>query len=146
MVIMLAAMKNWYSLTQRPDPVAQLTSDQLQTYKVPVIGGKDCAKVSQTPTHGSTFSIGSSIKVKALHTPCHTQDSICYLFEDGTDRAVFTGDTLFIGGCGRFFEGNAEEMHTALNKTLSALPDDTRVFVSRLSSREYPEPLPLITD
>lgn len=33
-------------------------------------------------------------------------------------------------GCGRFFEGNGEEMHKALNVTLGALPDDTRVFVS----------------
>lgn len=32
-------------------------------------------------------------------------------------------------GCGRFFEGNAQEMHTALNKTLAALPDDTKVYV-----------------
>ncbi|KXT18543.1 hypothetical protein AC579_2276 [Pseudocercospora musae] len=100
----------------------------LKTYPIPIIGGKDCAKVTKTPNHGETFTIGEGIKVKALHTPCHTQDSICYLFEDGNDRAVFTGDTLFIGGCGRFFEGTAEEMDTALNKTLAALPDDTRVF------------------
>lgn len=33
-------------------------------------------------------------------------------------------------GCGRFFEGTAEEMHTALNKTLAAVPDDTKVYVS----------------
>ncbi len=33
-------------------------------------------------------------------------------------------------GCGRFFEGTAEEMHTALNKTLAAIPDDTFVYVS----------------
>ncbi len=32
-------------------------------------------------------------------------------------------------GCGRFFEGTAEEMHTALNKTLASLPDDTKVYV-----------------
>lgn len=64
----------------------------------------------------------------ALHTPCHTQDHICYYFEDGADRAVFTGDTLFIGGCGRFFEGTPKEMHKALNETLAALPDDTKVF------------------
>ena len=32
-------------------------------------------------------------------------------------------------GCGRFFEGTAEEMNTALNKTLAALPDDTKVYV-----------------
>ena len=70
---------------------------QLQTYPVPVVGGKDCAKVSKTPKNGETFSVGS-IKVRALYTPCHTQDSICFFFEDGDDRAVFTGDTLFIGG------------------------------------------------
>ncbi|KAI9709556.1 MAG: Cytoplasmic glyoxalase II [Bogoriella megaspora] len=99
-------------------------SSILQTHQ----RGKDCAKVTTTPKHGETFSVGDNIKVKALHTPCHTQDSICYLFEDGNDRAVFTGDTLFIGGCGRFFEGTAQEMHTALNTTLAALPDDTKVF------------------
>ena len=33
-------------------------------------------------------------------------------------------------GCGRFFEGTPAEMHTALNKTLSALPNDTKVYVS----------------
>lgn len=75
-----------------------LTLQQLKTYSVPIVGGKDCAKVSKTPSHGETFTIGDNIKVKALHTPCHTQDSICYLMEDGNDRAVFTGDTLFIGG------------------------------------------------
>ncbi|CRL27639.1 Beta-lactamase-like [Penicillium camemberti] len=68
------------------------------------------------------------IGVKALHTPCHTQDSVCYYMQDGDQRVVFTGDTLFIGGCGRFFEGNAKEMHKALNETLAALPDDTKVY------------------
>ncbi|EME47477.1 hypothetical protein DOTSEDRAFT_69419 [Dothistroma septosporum NZE10] len=102
--------------------------EMLKTYPLPIIGGKDCSKVTKTPSHGETFTIGENIKVKALHTPCHTQDSICYLFEDGNDKAVFTGDTLFIGGCGRFFEGTAEEMDAALNKTLGALPHDTKVF------------------
>ncbi|KAK3325493.1 beta-lactamase-like protein [Apodospora peruviana] len=92
-----------------------------------VIGGKDCQKVTRTPTHGEGFKIGS-IAVKALHTPCHTQDSICYFMQDGDDKVVFTGDTLFHGGCGKFFEGNGEEMHKALNVTLASLPDDTRVF------------------
>lgn len=48
--------------------------------------------------------------------------------EDNTGRVVFTGDTLFHGGCGKFFEGTAEEMNKALNKTLAALPDDTVVY------------------
>ncbi|SPQ21867.1 82f018fe-225d-405f-a7d0-463ef7e0e44b [Thermothielavioides terrestris] len=92
-----------------------------------VIGGKDCQKVTKTPKHGETFNLGS-IAVKALHTPCHTQDSICFFMQDGDDKVVFTGDTLFHGGCGKFFEGTGEEMHKALNVTLGSLPDDTRVF------------------
>ncbi|KAL9638535.1 MAG: hypothetical protein Q9164_001489 [Protoblastenia rupestris] len=97
-----------------------------------VIGGKDCEAVSTTPKHGETFKIGDGISVKALHTPCHTQDSICWFMEDGSEKVVFTGDTLFIGGCGRFFEGTPAEMHKALNETLSALPDDTKVYVGTL--------------
>lgn len=95
---------------------------------LPVTGGKDCEAVTKTPGHGEEFKVGQNISVKALHTPCHTQDSICYLFEDGNDRAVFTGDTLFVGGCGRFFEGTPAEMHKALNETLAGLPGDTKVF------------------
>lgn len=37
--------------------------------------------------------------------------------------------TSFLPGCGRFFEGNAAEMNKALNETLAALPDDTKVYV-----------------
>jgi len=92
-----------------------------------IIGGKDCPGVTLTPGNGEVLKIGD-IAVKAIYTPCHTQDSICWLLEDNTGRAVFTGDTLFHGGCGKFFEGTAEEMHTALNKTLGSLPDDTKVY------------------
>ncbi|KAI5776244.1 beta-lactamase-like protein [Geopyxis carbonaria] len=97
---------------------------------LPVIGGKDCAAVTTTPAHNSTFPLGARITVTALHTPCHTQDSICFSMVDAhtSQRAVFTGDTLFIGGCGRFFEGSAAEMHTALNETLAALPEETTVW------------------
>ena len=125
-----------------------------------VIGGKDCQSVTTTPDHGSRFNIGEGIEVTALHTPCHTMDSICYYMEDVTSqqqkqtdqadreaeaeqllgprfqRAVFTGDTLFIGGCGRFFEGTPDQMHQALNKTLASLPDDTKVF----PGHEYTRP------
>ncbi|KAK0392401.1 hypothetical protein NLU13_1896 [Sarocladium strictum] len=106
--------------------------EELGSEKLEIIGGKDCEGVTKTPAHGETFKIGD-ITVKSVHTPCHTQDSICYFMEDSTGKAVFTGDTLFHGGCGRFFEGNAEEMHEALNKRLAALPDDTKVY----SGHEY---------
>jgi hydroxyacylglutathione hydrolase len=45
-----------------------------------------------------------------LHTPCHTQDSVCYFLEHEGSKAVFTGDTLFIGGCGKFFEVSAHTL------------------------------------
>lgn len=48
------------------------------------------------------FKIGN-ISIKALHTPGHTLESVCYLLRDkeGKNHAVFTGDTLFIGDVGR---------------------------------------------
>ncbi|KAK9464982.1 beta-lactamase-like protein [Lipomyces arxii] len=95
---------------------------------LPIIAGFNSPHVTETPAHNTTFKLGSGITVTALHTPCHTQDSICYLFQDGEDKAVFTGDTLFICGSGRFFEGTPEQMDTALNKILGSLPDDTKVF------------------
>jgi hydroxyacylglutathione hydrolase len=94
---------------------------------LPIIGGKDAEGVTRTPADGEGWKIGS-IAVRGLYTPCHTQDSICWFMEDGGRRVVFTGDTLFHAGCGRFFEGSAAEMNTALNETLAALPDDTSVF------------------
>jgi hydroxyacylglutathione hydrolase len=48
--------------------------------------------------------------------------------EGARSPAVFTGDTLFISGCGRFFEGNAEQMNHALNNVLLSLPPETRVY------------------
>jgi len=78
--------------------------------------------------HGDKFTIGD-INVECLFTPCHTTGHICYyLTAEGQTPAVFTGDTLFIGGCGRFFEGTAEQMYCALIEKLSSLPDNTKVF------------------
>ena len=78
----------------------------------------------------------ADISPRCLATPCHTQDSICYYATDIIDKSqpgvVFTGDTLFIAGCGRFFEGSAEEMDKAL-RYLGTLPDDTIV----LNGHEY---------
>ncbi|XP_031641216.1 hydroxyacylglutathione hydrolase, mitochondrial isoform X2 [Contarinia nasturtii] len=70
-----------------------------------------------------------NLTIRCLFTPCHTTGHICYYIDSPNgDRAVFTGDTLFSGGCGRFFEGNATDMHAALIGKLSALPNDTSVY------------------
>ncbi|XAR66056.1 Hydroxyacylglutathione hydrolase [Bertholletia excelsa] len=80
--------------------------------------------------NGDKLSFGSGMNVLALHTPCHTRGHISYYVtgKDEEDPAVFTGDTLFIAGCGRFFEGTAEQMYQSLCVTLGSLPKPTRVY------------------
>jgi hydroxyacylglutathione hydrolase len=76
---------------------------------------------------GATFELGQ-LRVTAMHIPGHTLGAVGYLAQSpGGDRAVFTGDTLFVAGCGRMFEGDAPMMFASLEK-LRALPPDTQVF------------------
>ncbi|MBL0025154.1 MAG: MBL fold metallo-hydrolase [Saprospiraceae bacterium] len=51
---------------------------------------------------GEIFNVGD-VKIKVLHTPGHTMESSCFLLidETGKEKAIFTGDTLFIGDVGR---------------------------------------------
>ena len=58
-----------------------------------------------------------------LNTPGHTLDHISYLFSG----MLFCGDTLFSAGCGRLFEGTAEQLFHSLQK-IAALPDDTKIY------------------
>ncbi len=73
---------------------------------------------------GDTLKIGS-LEARAIGIPAHTNGHLAYYFP--ALKAVFTGDTLFIGGCGRVFEGKAATMVSSLAR-LTALPDDTRVY------------------
>ena len=50
-----------------------------------------------------------------------------YMIVTGIDRCIFTGDTIFVGGCGRFFEGNAAGMLYAMDLMLT-LPDNMKIF------------------
>ncbi|KAH8108134.1 beta-lactamase-like protein [Cristinia sonorae] len=100
---------------------------------IPIYGGsKQGQAVNHIVKDNDEFTLSQDIHVKCLATPCHTQDSICYYITSpntspNAPGSVFTGDTLFIGGCGRFFEGTAAEMHAALSY-LGTLPDDTVVY------------------
>jgi hydroxyacylglutathione hydrolase len=62
---------------------------------------------------------------RIIHNPGHTLGAISFWLE--ADAAVFTGDTLFAAGCGRLFEGSAEQMFASLAR-LAALPPNTRVY------------------
>lgn len=96
---------------------------------IPVYAGKDTPLVTVTPPDGSTHAIGKNLEVTAVYTPCHTQDSICWLVKDAKtgEQVVFTGDTLFTCGVGRFFEGDANQMQASFDK-LKRLPGSTKVY------------------
>ena len=94
----------------------------------------------QTFDDGNLIHFGN-ITLKALNTPGHSPDSISIvLMHDGKDKAVFTGDTLFIGDCGRpdlresagkltaKREDLAAQMYYSLRDKLSMLNDDVVVY------------------
>jgi len=64
-----------------------------------------------------------AIELSIIDLPGHTAGHIAYV----NDSYLFCGDTLFSGGCGRLFEGTAEQMHHSLNK-LSNLSESIQVF------------------
>lgn len=80
-------------------------------------------------THGDRLPFGAE-SVTALHTPGHTAGSMSYVWTSGSDRHVFTGDTLLINGCGRtdFQSGSAQALYRSLTDVLFALPGDTLVW------------------
>ncbi|MBI2970433.1 MAG: hydroxyacylglutathione hydrolase, partial [Gammaproteobacteria bacterium] len=98
----------------------------LRRFPIPVFGparesipGRTCALRDgdgiDIPGLGARFTI--------IDIPGHTAGHIAYY---GLGM-VFAGDTLFMSGCGRLFEGTAAQMHASLSR-LAALPDDTRVY------------------
>jgi hydroxyacylglutathione hydrolase len=73
---------------------------------------------------GDEVAIGGQT-ARVFLVPGHTRGHVAYWFEDS--RALFSGDALFSLGCGRLFEGTAEQMWSSLSK-LRALPDETNVY------------------
>ncbi|CAI5443332.1 unnamed protein product [Caenorhabditis angaria] len=101
-----------------------------QFAKLPIFGGDERIEhLDNMVKHEQELEI-AGMKIRCLSTPCHTTGHICY-FINSTDHpsgVVLTGDTLFIAGCGKFFEGTAPEMHRNLNEILARLPNETQVF------------------
>ncbi|MBD3391793.1 MAG: hydroxyacylglutathione hydrolase [Chitinivibrionales bacterium] len=87
-------------------------------------GGGLSGGVDERAREGATWAIGS-YEVRALETPGHTAGDISYHVP--ALHAVFTGDTMFVAGCGRLFGGSAETMWRSLQK-IAALGDDTLVY------------------
>jgi hydroxyacylglutathione hydrolase len=80
--------------------------------------------LTQAVSPGESFLWGG-IEVDVFDTPGHTVGHIVYHMPE--PGVLFSGDTLFAMGCGRLFEGTAQQMWGSLS-TLAALPDETVVF------------------
>lgn len=105
---------------------------------------------------GNAFEIGS-LRVEALYTPGHTNDSMCYVLYETKNRdeplAVFTGDTLFVGNVGRtdlpgldIWREQSEKLYDSLHQKVLPLGDQVIIYPghgagsvcgSRISEREY---------
>ena len=81
--------------------------------------------VTERLTEGNVLKIGD-LKLKAMYTPGHTDDSYSFLMND----RVFTGDTLLIRGTGRtdFQNGNASAQYDSLFNKILKLPEETIVY------------------
>lgn len=99
---------------------------------IPILAGKHDA--DRTPAvnwplvQGERFTL-AGLPFRSMETPCHTRGHVSFVLDaqDGQAPALFCGDTLFVGGCGRFMEGDAADMRAALG-VLSQLPPQTRIF------------------
>ena len=96
-----------------------------------VVGGdkRRIRGIDQSVKDGEILPVGDA-EVHVIATAGHTSTSVCYYVPPSPTNAsgiLWTGDTLFVGGCGRLFESNARTMFESLQK-LASLPDDTLVY------------------
>jgi len=96
-----------------------------QRFSLPVYGPANSAIpwIDHPLYDNDEITLKNGMSFHVIATPGHTLDHICY-YQPGM---LFCGDTLFAAGCGRLFEGTAEQMFQSLTQ-LTRLPDDTRIF------------------
>jgi len=92
-----------------------------------IVGPQEVTRIApldREVVDGDVVELGET-RFKVIDTGGHTLGHIAY--HDAGDDIAFVGDTLFALGCGRLFEGTAEQMWGSLAK-LTALPDATTVY------------------
>lgn len=104
--------------------LAKLLAEQ----EIPVYGPRE--ELSKIPfiSHPLDNNIKfqfNTLNIEVIAIPGHTLGHIAYFIDD--IDTLFCGDTLFAMGCGRLFEGTAEQMYQSLNR-LAALPPQTKVY------------------
>ena len=100
--------------------------EMVASTKAPIIQHESSTlKNDITVKDGDLIEFGNS-KLKVLHTPGHSPDSICLV----GDGKIFSGDTLFVGNCGRIDlpGGNASELYHSLFDVLHSLDDDLVMY------------------
>ncbi len=110
-------------------------SDVLERYTVPVFVHETGKRRIDAPevvslTEGSEVPLGDT-KLHVMYTPGHNDDSVCYVVEahdaQGGVPLLISGDTLFVGGCGRTSESGVAQLYDSLVR-LKILPNDTLVY------------------
>jgi len=98
----------------------------------PVFGPNDARMpmVTQACADGDVVRIEGFPEITVWHVPGHTRTHLAYRVAD----AIFVGDTLFGGGCGRVFEGEAADLHASLQR-IARMPGATRVFCAHEYTR-----------
>jgi len=94
-----------------------------------VVFGSDARipEISYVVRENMPFQLGS-LAVTPYSTPGHTKGSVSYFVTDGHDKALFSGDTLFVAGCGDCVEGDVNELFYSLTKVIATLPPDTNIY------------------
>ena len=77
-----------------------------------------------------SLTLGTSLEIKAFHTPGHTDTHFSYVIEHNDRKILFSGDALLIDACGRtdFQSGSSKELFNTIKKFFYSMPDDTRVY------------------
>lgn len=119
-------------------------ADLVAQYHCPVYGmqREELPWVTQIVTQQNKIQLDNfTHAIEIIEVPGHTRDHLAYRHSS----ALFCGDTLFAGGCGRLFEGSAKQLYDSLLK-LSSLPEETRIYcgheytINNLLFAEWIEP------
>ena len=111
-----------------------------EKYGAQIIGPKADAKripgIDIALADGDIFKFGE-YDIHLIHTPGHTLGHCAYYVPD--EASLFVGDTIFVMGCGRLFEGTPAQMFTSMAK-LAKLPSETKIYCAHeytLSNAEF---------
>lgn len=112
----IPALLEWARESQQTVPVYAPVSESISTR-------------THSASEGDQIEIAPGVVLSVIEVPGHTSGHIAYYIPESVHNPqprVFCGDTLFASGCGRLFEGTAEQMSRSLNK-LANLPLNTLV-------------------